>query len=119
MNAFGNQSSDNSSEIPRLDSTAELLTRVREGDESAMRRLVDLYRPMLLQWAHGRLPAHAHGLVETEDLVQVSLVRVLKHVDRFDARRPGSFLAYLRRTFLNQMRNEIRNATRRPRGEAK
>lgn len=81
-----------------------------------MRELVNTYAPLLNRWAHGRLPSGARGLVETQDLVQVALVRVLKRIDEFDSRHPGAFLAYVRRTLLNQIRNEIRNASRRPQG---
>ncbi len=101
-----------------LDSTAELLARVREGDERALERLVAIYRPLLCRWAHGRLPAGARGLADTEDIVQVTLVRVLNQMDGFEARRPGAFLAYLRRACLNNLRNEIRSASRRPAGNA-
>lgn len=97
-----------------LGATAHLLERVRSGDEAAIRNLVELYRPLLERWASGRLPGHARGLVDTVDLVHVALIRVLAQVQHFDATRPGSFLAYLRRTILNQMRNEIRAAGSRP-----
>jgi RNA polymerase sigma-70 factor (ECF subfamily) len=66
------------------------------------------------RWAHGRLPSGARGLSETQDIVQITLVRVLDQVGRFEARRPGAFLAYLRRSLLNNLRNEIRSASRRP-----
>lgn len=101
---------------PSLGATAELLGRIRAGDESAVRELVDTYGPRLERWAHGRLPANARGLVETQDLVQISLMRVLRRIDDFDSRHPGAFLAYVRRALLNQLRNEIRDAGRRPQG---
>lgn len=97
-----------------LGATARLLDQVRSGDEAALRDLVELYRPLLERWASGRLPSQARGLVDTVDLVHVSLIRVLGQVSRFDAARPGAFLAYLRQTLLNQMRNEIRAAGSRP-----
>jgi len=99
-----------------LGATAQLLEKVRGGDENAIRDLVELYRPMLERWASGRLPARARGLVDTTDLVHVSLVRVLGQVQNLDVSRPGAFLAYLRRSLLNQMRNQIRAAESRPRG---
>lgn len=99
-----------------LESTAELLSRVRDGDQRAVTHLVRTYAPLLQRWAHGRLPLHARGTSDTEDLVQVTLVRVLGQVGHFDAARPGAFLAYLRRSLLNNMRNEIRSASRRPSG---
>ncbi len=101
----------------RLESTAELLVRVRGGDSGALDRLVRIYTPVMERWAHGRLPAGARGVSETQDLVQITLVRVLNQIGSFEARRPGAFLAYLRRSLLNNLRNEIRSASRRPSGE--
>lgn len=97
-----------------LESTVLLLERVRGGDERARERLVARYLPLLRRWAHGRLPAHARGLADTDDLVQVSLVRALDHVDGFEVRREGAFLAYLRRILMNALRDEIRRSARRP-----
>jgi RNA polymerase sigma-70 factor (ECF subfamily) len=52
--------------------------------------------------------------MDTDDLVQVSLLRALEHVEGFEVRREGAFLAYLRRILLNAVRDEIRRASRRP-----
>ena len=101
-----------------LESTAVLLERLRGGDSAARERLVARYLPVLRRWAHGRLPPHARGLADTDDLVQVTLMRALDHLDGFEPRREGAFLAYLRRALLNVLRNEIRNASRRPSGPA-
>ena len=97
-----------------LESTADLLTRVRGGDAAARERLVAHYLPMLGKWAHGRLPAGARALVETDDLVQVTLIRALDHIGEFEPRHEGAFLAYLRRILLNELRDEIRRSVRRP-----
>ncbi len=100
-----------------LASTADLLQLVHQGDRRALNRLFAIFSPLLTRWAHGRLPTSARGLSDTDDLVQITLLRVLEHVDTFEARRPGAFLAYLRRSLLNNLRNEIRRAKRRPAGE--
>ncbi len=97
-----------------LHSTAALIHRVKEGDASAREELMARYLPLLRRWAHGRLPAHARGLLETNDLVQVTLVRALARLDVFEPRREGAFLAYLRRTLMNQLRNEIRRSVHDP-----
>jgi RNA polymerase sigma-70 factor (ECF subfamily) len=55
---------------------------------------------------------------ETQDLVQVALVKALAQVDRFEPRREGAFLAYLRQIVLNEVRMEIRKAYRRPLGNS-
>jgi len=96
-----------------LEATAVLLRRVRAGDSAAREQLLARYLPILQRWAHGRLPANARGLVDTSDLVQVTLVRTLGQLDHFEPRREGAFLAYLRQTLLNLLRNEIRRSAGR------
>jgi RNA polymerase sigma-70 factor (ECF subfamily) len=98
-----------------LESTATLLNRVSEGEDSARDELCRRFLPLLTRWAHGRLPGYARDLSETQDLVQSSLIQALKHVDNFEALREGAFLAYLRTILLNQVRMEIRRVTRRNR----
>lgn len=97
-----------------LESTAVLLEQVRGGDARARERLVARFLPVLRRWGHGRLPSRARGLADTDDLVQVSLLRALDHVEGFEAKREGAFLAYLRRILLNAVRDEIRRSARRP-----
>lgn len=102
---------------PNLESTVLLLREVREGDpatrDKARERLLARYLPVLRRWAHGRLPMDSRSLADTDDLVQVTLIRVLKHMEGFEPRHEGAFLAYLRRALLNAMRDEIRRSGRR------
>jgi RNA polymerase sigma-70 factor (ECF subfamily) len=97
-----------------LDSTAALLSRTRSGDTASRDRLIARYLPLLERWARGRLPAHARGLLDTSDLVQMTLIRSLNKMDGFDSRHEGAFLGYLRRILLNLIRDEIRRVGRRP-----
>jgi len=90
--------------------TARLLARVREGDERARDRLFERFLPILTRWAHRRLPPGARGLADTDDLVQVTLIRALRNVPTFEARREGAFLAYLRTIMMNAVREEIRRS---------
>jgi RNA polymerase sigma-70 factor (ECF subfamily) len=55
--------------------------------------------------------------MDTDDLVQETLLRSLRHLDPFDARRSGAFQAYLRRAVLNRIRDEIRRQQCRPAAE--
>jgi RNA polymerase sigma-70 factor (ECF subfamily) len=75
-----------------------------------MRRYLDPLR----RWARGRLPVGLRDLTDTDDLVQVTLLRALDHVDGFEYRKDGAFLAYLRRILQNRIRDEVRSAGRRP-----
>jgi RNA polymerase sigma-70 factor (ECF subfamily) len=99
---------------PNLESTATLLDLVRQGDRAARERLAARYLSVLKRLAHGRLPSRARDLLDTDDLVQVTLVRALDHVGTFEPRHEGAFLAYMRRILLNQIRDEIRGVSRRP-----
>jgi len=102
------------SDPPDGESTVILLRRVRDGDVAAPEILVRRYMSPLLRWAHGRLPWGARDVMDTQDLVQVTFVRALDHIDRFEPRWQGAFFAYLRRILVNQIRDEIRRAGRRP-----
>ncbi|WP_395373906.1 RNA polymerase sigma factor [Marinicella sp. W31] len=94
------------------ESTATLLLRVKEGDEAARERLCTLYLPILSRWAHGRLPEYARDTSETDDMVQLSLMKALDKLETFNPVREGAFLAYLRKILLNNIRNEIRKVSR-------
>jgi RNA polymerase sigma-70 factor (ECF subfamily) len=97
-----------------LQSTTVLLDRVRGGDDDAREELMRRMLPRVRRWAHGRLPRSARDLADTDDLVQLSLLRALEHVREFEPRHEGAFLAYLRRIVLNAVRDELRRAGRRP-----
>jgi len=99
---------------PPLETTASLLALIRDGDAAARDRLlVRCYKP-LLRFAHGRVPARAQSLTDTEDLVQMAILRALDHIEGFDAKREGAFLAYLRRIVINLITDEARRTGRHP-----
>ena len=95
------------------ESSVELLERAKAGDSEALDRLLGRYLPRLRRWASGRLPYWARDLSDTEDLVQDTVVRTLKHIDGFQARREGALQAYLRQAVMNRIRDELRRASRR------
>ncbi len=99
---------------PAVESTAVLFDRIRQGDEAARRRLFERFLPILQRWAHGRLPGSARGLADTDDLVQITLIRALNRLTEFEPRREGAFLSYLRQILLNSVREELRRASRKP-----
>lgn len=100
-----------------LENTLTLVTRARLGDRAALELIAERYQAALTRFAHGRVPAAARGLVDTCDVVQLAVVRTLGRLDAIDTSLRGSLLAYLRRAVLNQIRDEIRRAQRRPHPE--
>src|SRR5262245_60264019 len=97
-----------------LESTEDLLARVRQGDRDALDALIDRCLPALRRWARGRLPAGARGLLDTQDIVQDAMVRALDHLDTFESRHEGALQAYLRQAVINRIRDEARRVERRP-----
>lgn len=98
---------------PSPSATAILISRARAGDVDAREDLFARFLPVLREWAHRRLPVNARDLNETADMVQITLLRALNHLERFESRGEGAFLAYLRAILLNVVRQEIRRSNRR------
>ncbi len=73
MDGTWNQSDDWAGE-----STRSLLDRAQVGDERALEAILTRYLPRLMRWATGRLPRAARDIVDTEDLVQDSLIKVVR-----------------------------------------
>jgi RNA polymerase sigma-70 factor (ECF subfamily) len=108
---------DGPPEVPAtadLESTATLLERIRRGDEAAEELLLARHLPAMRRWATGRLPSYARHLADTDDIVQVTLIRTLRKVKDFKSEHRGAFFAYLRRALQNQIRDQLRAAGRRP-----
>jgi RNA polymerase sigma-70 factor (ECF subfamily) len=95
------------------ESSMELLVGVRNGDAQSLDRLLARHLPPLKRWASGRLPNWARDLCETQDIVQESVVRALKHLDRFQPTADGGLRAYFRKAVTNRICDEIRRARRR------
>ena len=99
---------------PRVDSTFDLLEQVKAGDQDALNRLFARYLPSLRRWASGRLPRWTRDLMDTDDLVQETVFRAVKRIDRFESRHEGALQAYLRQAIVNRIRDEVRRSVRSP-----
>ena len=97
-----------------METTIELLERVKEGDRAALDDLVERSVPPLRRWARGRLPQHARSLQETQDLVQNAVMRAIPRLKTFEALHPGALQAFLRQAVANEIIDEIRKVKRRP-----
>jgi RNA polymerase sigma-70 factor (ECF subfamily) len=99
---------------PLPEATLELLNRARGGDDGALEQILGRCIPPLQRWAHGRLPSLNRGMMETADLVQDTVIAVLRRLDRFEVRHQGALQAYLRHALMNRIRDAIRKDRRRP-----
>lgn len=96
--------------------TQELIRRIHGGDARAREELFRRYYPRMMRIAHGSLPAATRGLNQTADLVQNTFTRALNGLDRFEFRREGAFLAWLRAIMVSEVQDQLRKAKRRPVG---
>jgi RNA polymerase sigma factor (sigma-70 family) len=94
--------------------TIELVMQARGGDQLALEALLQRSLPRLRRWARGRLPVAARGSIDTEDLVQDAAMNAVARLDTFEPRHVGALQAYLRRSVINRIRDEIRRLGRRP-----
>jgi RNA polymerase sigma factor (sigma-70 family) len=97
-----------------MESTAHLLAELQDGNIRAREILFQRYLNRLQRWARGRLPTAARDLMNTDDLVQQTLTNLLSKLDDFEPAHAGGFQGYLRQTLLNQIRDQVRRAGRRP-----
>jgi RNA polymerase sigma-70 factor (ECF subfamily) len=96
------------------ESSLELIERAKAGDAQALDTLIARYLPRLQRWARGRLPTWARDLADTQDLVQETVYKAFKQIDRFEVRGDGALQGYLREALVNRIRSEIRRVSRRP-----
>lgn len=99
------------------ETSLDLLERARQGDDLALDTLMQRYAPRLRRWARGRLPNWARSAADTQDMVQDTLLRTLRRLDKFEVRGEGALQAYLRHALLNRIREEMRRTSCRPVGE--
>ena len=97
-----------------LHSTVSLLARARSGDGGALEELLARCLPPLRRWARGRLPTVARGALDTQDVIQDSVINALAHLDHFEPRHEGALQAYLRQSVMNRICDEVRRIGRRP-----
>ena len=96
-----------------VESSGQLLDRARHGDLGAREALWTRYLPRLRRWAKGRLPAWARDLLDTDDLVQKTVLDTFDRLDDFRPAHEGALQAYLRQALLNRVRDALRSARRR------
>jgi RNA polymerase sigma-70 factor (ECF subfamily) len=100
--------------MPRpAESTLSLLDRARSGDERALADLIARYLPRMRQWSRGRLAAAARHLLDTEDIVQETMIKAVRNLSAFDARSEGAFQAYLHSALRNRLADAHRQSRAR------
>jgi len=82
----------------------------RQQDPANWRRFIELYSPLLFEWARrNRIPD-----ADAADLVQNVLVLLIKQLPQFEHRPGGSFRAWLFTVLRNCWRDQCRAHARQP-----
>lgn len=100
--------------LPSSAPMGDLLAMAQVGNPSACNALLERHLPALKRIAERRVPAHTRGVSDGEDLVQEALIRAVKNLESFEMRHETALLAYLRRSVINRVVDEVRRARRRP-----
>ena len=100
-----------------VQSSSALVMRARDGDTEACNELCTRYLPRLRRWAHGRLPIWAREHLDTEDIVQDTLMHSVRQLSAFTPRHERAFCAYVSQALRNRLRDAVRRAITRPAGQ--
>lgn len=86
---------------------AEIIQKLREGDEQAFRQLVEKHRQLVVNTCFGLV----HNLEDAEDIAQDVFIEVFRSVDKF--RSDSKISTWLYRIAVNRSLNFIRDNKRR------
>jgi|GEM_PF-3226689 len=106
-------------ETADLESTRELIVRFREGDREVIDILLERFYDRVYAVVHSRLPAAMRPRYDTGDVVQESMVRVLKHMDRFEYSSDGAFFSWICIATESALVDLIRHSSRQCRSAGK
>jgi RNA polymerase sigma-70 factor (ECF subfamily) len=76
-------------------STFTLLEKAQAGDREALSRAFEKYQRRLAVLVQFKVSEHTRTLAEVDDIVQETLLRGFRDLERFSYQSPGSFLRWL------------------------
>lgn len=97
-----------------LTASVDLLERARRGDRRALDRLFERYVPPLRRWAAGRLPRWARDQMDTDDMIQETMLKTFRRLEDFEHRHDGALQAYMRQALHRRILDELRRVNRQP-----
>jgi RNA polymerase sigma-70 factor (ECF subfamily) len=89
------------SDPPRQHLTRIQIDKLRAGDRAAANDLFARHLPSLQRAVRARVPRDQRHRLDEDDLIQQTLLQALTHLDRFECRGEGAFLAWLSRIAAN------------------
>jgi len=95
---------------------SELVRLAATGDSVALKLLLTQSRDELCQRMARRVPADLRGVVDIEDVIQETHIRVFRGIGAFNSRDLHSFHRWIMAIALNQLRNVIKHHRAQKRG---
>ncbi|HEY6330369.1 MAG TPA: RNA polymerase sigma factor [Blastocatellia bacterium] len=77
--------------------THDIIQRVKEGQSDAFTELFTKYRARLAVLIHFRLGSELNRIVDVDDILQETLIRAYRDIDKFEYRGSGSLMSWLTR----------------------
>jgi len=99
---------------PALEATLELIRRAQRGEAEAREQLCERYLPRIRRWAHGRLPAWARRVQDSQDVAILTMAKAVERVGRFEERGEAGFRALVWKILLDTVADMLRKAYREP-----
>ena len=75
-------------------------------------RLIAALLPYFVKWSHKRLPRRARRRMDTGDIVQDAMMGVLQHLPNLEGKDPHVVDAYIRRSILNRIKDEVHRSNK-------
>lgn len=89
-----------------------LCARAVEGDEAALSTLLERLGPTVRLRLNGKIGKAWQSVIDADDIMQVTYLEAFLQIERFAARGPGSFVAWLAQIAENNLRDAVKGLER-------
>jgi len=91
------------------DTSAELLAKSLNGHTDALNRLIDEYRPYLLNIARDKIDSAIQQRLDASDVVQQTCLEVTRDFGNFRGTEERQFMAWMKQILINNVANARRD----------
>jgi RNA polymerase sigma-70 factor (ECF subfamily) len=102
--------------MPDVTDFHELFVMAVSGDRVSLQRLLLAEYEQLAEHIDRRIPLHIQSQLSAEDIIQQTVMHVIRHIEQFAAGTEVSFRAWLKAIAENCLKDAIRYASSEKRG---
>lgn len=88
---------------------AELLKRIRAGEQAAQNEILEKYRPYLKMLAQSNVDTWVQAKTDASDIVQESMIDACRGVQNFAGNTEAEWLAWLKKIVSNNLHDMVRH----------